>query len=102
MGLVAMGLKGQEHQPHRSAMPFERDIKSLRRNRKGSLIIVRLSVNQQNRRLDLVGITEGRHLGVHVGRLPLSPLFRLKPEGCECAIVSTAACNARAKEITVR
>src|SRR5579863_8305017 len=75
---VTVGLKRQGDVAHVSAIAFDGAIESLRLNRKCSRIAVRLSVDEQDWRLDLVRKHEWRHLYVEVGRLPNCPPLILK------------------------
>src|ERR1700733_3013177 len=96
-----MGLERQKYQPNRGTMALERHVKPLRLNRKSSLIVVRFAMNEQYRRLDLVGIAERRHLEVNIWCLPVRALLRLESERCERTIVGAAACNAGTKHVAV-
>src|SRR3984885_8032108 len=59
---ISMRFQRQKHQPDRRSLALERRIKALALDWIGAGIVVRFAVNQQDRRLDLVGIAERRHI----------------------------------------
>src|SRR5258708_572947 len=59
-----------EPPPHPPPRAPDHPVPAVGLNRKRAVVIVRLAVDQQDRRLDLVGIHERRHPEVHVRRFP--------------------------------
>ena len=58
-------------------------------------------MDQQHRRLDLVGVHERRHLQIDIGRLPDGPPLALEAEGRERAVVRAALRDAGFEQIAV-
>ena len=103
MCLVAMRFQRQKHQANGGAVTLERDVKALGLNRKGALIVVGLAVDEQDGRLDLVGVAERRGLEVHIRGVPVGALSSAwKPKGVSVQIVCAAARDARTKHIAMR
>src|ERR1700721_4671008 len=75
---ISMRFQRQKHQPDRRSLALERRIKALALDWIGARIVVRLAMDQQNRRLDLIRIAERRHIEVQLRILPVSPLLVLE------------------------
>ena len=99
---VAVCFTRQLHIAHYRPIALERRIHPFGLNRKGAAVVVGHAVDQENRRLDAVGVREGTHARVDRVRFPVRSLFLLKSEGCQGAIVGAAARDAGAKDIRVR
>ncbi len=55
-------------------------------------VVVILSMDQQQRLLDLVGLQVGRHVDVGLCCLPQGPLLRLEAKRCQCPVSSHTHC----------
>ena len=100
-GGVAVGLEGQEDEADGRAVAFERVEEALTLDGESALVVVGFAVDEENRRLDLVGVGEGRHFEVDVGRLPVGALLILEAKGGKGAVVGAAAGDAGFEEVAV-
>ena len=99
---VGVGFERQEDEANRGALALERGVEALALDRVGAGVVVGLAMDEQDRSLDLVGVAEGRHVVVELGRLPVGALLVLEAVRREAAVVGAALCNAGAEEVGVR
>src|SRR5207244_11681154 len=88
----------QHDEPDGSAIAAHSLIHALRLNRKSAAVVVRLAVDQQNRRFQLVGVHERRHVEVRLWSFPQRALLALETERRQRASVRAAARDAGAEE----
>lgn len=75
-----MRFERKQYEPHRASLPFDGAEEAFTLNRKRSRIVVRLSVNEQNGSLYLVGEGEWGQVVIDLRRLPVRAIFILKSE----------------------
>ncbi len=83
-------------------MALERHVHAFRLNRERARVVVELTVDQEQRLLDLVRVVKRRHLRVHIRRFPEGARFVLKTKRRQRAVVGAAAGHAGRKDVRVR
>ncbi len=97
-----MVLVRQDHQPSRPAGALDRLEQPLRLDREGAGVGVVGSVHEQDRRADLVRVTERRDLVVDPGRFPEAAPLGLEAERRQGAVVGAAAGDPGGEEVRMR
>src|ERR1017187_9256030 len=102
LAAIAVGFEGEEDQARDAAVAADGLVHALRLDRERATVVVRFAVDEEDRRLDLVGVHKRRHLQVDIGRLPQGPPLALKSERCECAVGRAALGDAGLEQVAVR
>ncbi len=96
-----MRFRRKHHQTHRAAIAPNRRVQPFRLDRKRSGVVVRLAMNQKDRRLDLVREPEWRHAGVRIRRFPECSTLALEAKRSQRPVVSAALRHAGAEQLGV-
>mmetsp|Transcript_46801 Transcript_46801/g.111004 ORF Transcript_46801/g.111004 Transcript_46801/m.111004 type:complete len:541 (+) Transcript_46801:204-1826(+) len=102
LGGVRVRFEREQHEPTLLPQTLQSLIEALALHREGAWVVVGLSVDQQQRPLDLICVHEGRHGQVRIRSLPQRPFFRLEPERGKEAVVGSRAADPDAKRVGVR
>lgn len=99
--LITVAFVGEHDEAHGAAVPGDGLVEAFALHGEGAGVVVLGAVEEEDGGFDFVGVGEGAHAEVGLGRLPEGARLGLETEGREGAVVGSGAGDAGAEEIGV-